>query len=124
MINVGIIGGGNISETHARAVCETEGVQLAAVCGRNRDKATRLSENYGGKVYSDITSLLSHKPLDMVLIGSPSGLHAKHGIAAAGTGLHVLVEKPLDITMERADELIQQCEQSGVKLGVCFQDRV
>jgi predicted dehydrogenase len=124
MIHTGIIGGGNISETHARAVCETEGVQVAAIYGRNFDKANRLAKLYGGTTYSDLTSLLNHKPLDMVLIGSPSGLHAEHGVAAARHGLHVLVEKPLDVTTPRADELIERCEQSGVKLAVCFQDRV
>jgi UDP-N-acetyl-2-amino-2-deoxyglucuronate dehydrogenase len=124
MINVGIIGAGNISESHARAVHETDGVQIGAVHGRNTNKARRLAELYGGRAYPDLESLLTHKPLDMVLIGSPSGLHAEQGIAAARKGLHVLVEKPIDITTQRADELIAQCEQSQVKLAICFQDRV
>ena len=124
MIHVGIIGGGNISETHARAVCETDGVEIAGIYGRNVEKASRLAELYGGEAYSELDSLLSHKPLDMVFIGSPSGVHAEHGIAAARCGIHVLVEKPIDVTIQRADELIEQCEQSGVKLGVCFQDRI
>ncbi len=124
MIHVGIIGGGNISETHARAVCETDGVEIAGINGRNLEKCSRLAQLYGGKVYSELGSLLSHKPLDMVLIGSPSGLHAEHGIAAARGGLHVLIEKPIDIITQRADELVEQCERAGVKLGVCFQDRV
>ena len=60
----------------------------------------------------------------MVAIGSPSGLHAAQGIAAAQRGLHVLTEKPMDISTERADALIQAVERSGVKLGVMLQDRV
>jgi predicted dehydrogenase len=62
--------------------------------------------------------------MEIVLIGSPSGLHAEHGIAAANHGLHVLVEKPIDITVDRADALINACEKSSLKLGVFFQDRV
>src|SRR5580704_9354332 len=62
--------------------------------------------------------------MTLVAIGSPSGLHATHGIAAAEHGLHVLTEKPLEITTERADALIEAAERSGVKLGVMFQDRV
>ena len=62
--------------------------------------------------------------MDMVAIGSPSGLHAAQGIAAAQRGLHVLTEKPIDISTERADALIEAAERSGVKLGVMFQDRV
>jgi UDP-N-acetyl-2-amino-2-deoxyglucuronate dehydrogenase len=123
MIHIGIIGGGNISESHARAVKETDGVELAAVYGRNHEKVTLLSELYGGVAYYDYQQFLEHAPMDLVLIGSPSGMHAEQGIAAARRGLHVLVEKPLDINARRADELIAACENAGVKLGLFFQDR-
>lgn len=124
MIHVGILGGGNISETHARAAQELDGVEVAAIYGQNQTKAARLSELYGGKVCVSQEEFLAHKPLDLVMIGSPSGLHAEQGIAAAQRGLHVLVEKPLDINTERADALIRACATAGVKLGVFFQDRV
>ena len=124
MIHLGIIGGGNISATHARAASEIEGLKIAAVYGSNHEKCARLSEEYGATAYPDLDNFLKHRPLDLVAIGSPSGLHAEQGIAAARSGLHVLVEKPLDITMERADALIAGCERANVKLGVFFQDRV
>jgi predicted dehydrogenase len=124
MVHVGILGGGNISETHARAAHETNGVEVAAIYGQNQEKAARLSELYGGKACQSQEEFLEYKPLNVVMIGSPSGLHAEQGIAAARRGLHVLVEKPLDITTERADALIGECETAGVKLGVFFQDRV
>ena len=60
----------------------------------------------------------------MVVIGSPSGLHAEQGIAAAKQGLHVLVEKPIDVTTARADALIEAAARAGVTLGVIFQDRL
>lgn len=124
MTRIGIIGGGNISETHARAALEIEGVEIAAIYGSNRGKAERLGELYGGAVYDDLPSFFAHTSMDLVMIGSPSGLHADAGIAAARRGLHVLVEKPIDITTERADALISECQQAGVRLAVCFQDRV
>ncbi len=124
MIQVGILGGGNISETHARAACETEGVRVAAVCGPNRERVARLCELYGGAAYERPEEFFGHRPLDAVLVGSPSGLHAEQGIGAARRGLHVLVEKPIDITAERAHALVSECERAGVKLGVFFQDRV
>jgi UDP-N-acetyl-2-amino-2-deoxyglucuronate dehydrogenase len=124
MIQVGILGGGNISETHARAVQQTQGSEIAAVYGQNREKSARLSRLYGGAVYDNLQSFLEHRSMDMVVIGSPSGLHAEHGVGAARHGLHVLVEKPLDVNLDRADELIAECEQACVKLGVFFQDRV
>ena len=58
--------------------------------------------------------------MDAVIIGSPSALHAEQGIAAAEHGLHVLVEKPIDVTVERADALIAACERAQVKLAVCY----
>ena len=123
MTYIGIIGGGNISETHARAVREIRDAEIAAIYGTNQEKIARLCEIYGGKAYNDLQTFLAHKPMDMVIIGSPSALHAEQGIEAATRGLHVLVEKPIDITTERADMLINHCDRAGVRLGVCFQDR-
>src|SRR5260370_35140678 len=123
MTPIGIIGGGGISETHAWAAREIDGVEIAAIFGRNREKIDRLSDLYGGQAYEDFQAFLQHEPMSMVLIGSPSGLHAEQGIAAARHGLHVLVEKPIDITTARADLLIAECERARVKLGICFQDR-
>ena len=123
-IHIGIVGGGNISETHARAAREIDGVEIAAIYGRNRKKCERLGQLYGGALYDDFETFLAHRGMDMVAIGSPSGLHAEQGIAAARHGLHVLVEKPIDITTARADVLIAECARARVKLGVFFQDRV
>ena len=123
-MHVGIIGGGGISDTHARAALAVPGVKVAAVYGSNREKVARLAREYGGDPYEDFDRFLTHRPMDFVAIGSPSGLHAEQGIAAARRGLHVLVEKPLDITSGRADALIAAADASGVKLGVFFQDRL
>jgi predicted dehydrogenase len=120
---IGLIGGGNISETHARAARALAGVEIAAVYGTNAEKVERLCCEHGGKPYSDFEQFLMHRPMDLVAIGSPSGLHAAQGIAATKHKLHVLTEKPIDITTERADALIAEAERAGVKLGVFFQDR-
>lgn len=122
-IHVGLIGGGNISATHARAANAIPGVSIAAIYGRNHEKVARLSEEHAAQPYTDFESFLNHRPLDLVVIGSPSGLHATQGIAAVKRGLHVLTEKPIDISTQRADELIAAAESCGVKLGVIFQDR-
>jgi UDP-N-acetyl-2-amino-2-deoxyglucuronate dehydrogenase len=122
--HLGIIGGGNISQTHLRAAMEIDGVKIAAVYGQNLEKAKRIADQAGAVFYQDLDAFLKHRPMTAVLIGSPSGRHAEQGIVAAKHGLHVLVEKPLDINLRRADDLIQACENAGVKLGVFFQDRV
>jgi len=119
---LGLIGGGNISDTHARAALDTPGLAVAAVYGTNQEKVGRLSARCGAAPYTDFAAFLAH-PMDLVAIGSPSGLHAEQGIAAARRGLHVVTEKPLDINTARADALIAAAAEAGVKLGVFFQDR-
>ncbi len=122
--HIGLIGGGNITDTHARAVRGIAGVEIAAIYGTNAAKVNSLCREHGGTPYLDFEAFLAHRPMDLVAIGSPSGLHATHGIAAANRGLHVLTEKPIDISTARADDLIEATDRAGVKLGVMFQDRV
>jgi predicted dehydrogenase len=122
-VRVGILGAGNISDTHARAASAVAGTTIVAVCGGNTERAERLASAYGATAYADFESFLAH-PMDVVAIGSPSGLHAEQGIAACRRGLHVLVEKPIDISVERADALAAAAEAAGVRLGVFFQDHV
>src|SRR2546422_1492956 len=123
-IHIGLIGGGNITEAHARAARAIAGVEIVAIYGTNAEKIDRLCREHGGKGYQDFDKFLAHRPMDLVAIGSPSGLHATQGIAAAQRGLHVLTEKPIDINTTCADALIEATQRSGVKLGVMFQDRV
>jgi UDP-N-acetyl-2-amino-2-deoxyglucuronate dehydrogenase len=122
-LRIGLIGGGNISDTHARAAWAIPGLEIVAVCGANPAKVRQLAATYGGRPYNDFQSFFAHRPMDLVAIGSPSGLHAEQGIAAARQGLHVLTEKPLEITTQRADALIEETARAGVQLGVFFQDR-
>lgn len=122
-IHVGLIGGGNISATHARAARALSGVEIAAIYGTNGERVERLCAEHGAKAYSNFEKFLEHRPLDMVAIGSPSALHATQGIAAARRALHVLTEKPIDISTSQADALIAETTKAGVKLGVFFQDR-
>jgi len=121
--HIGLIGGGNITETHARAARSIPGVEISAIHGTNAEKITRLCREHGGTPYQDFAAFLDHRPMDLVIIGSPSGLHATQGIAAARRGLHVLTEKPIEISTARADALIEAAKQSRVQLGVIFQDR-
>ena len=122
--HIGLIGGGNITETHARAARAIPAVEISAIYGTNSEKIARLCREHGGTPYQDFDAFLQHRPMDLVIIGSPSGLHAAQGIAAARHGLHVLTEKPIEISTARADALIDAAKQSGVQLGVIFQDRM
>lgn len=124
MLSIGIIGSGNISQTHARAARGIPGVAISAVWGTTREKAARLAEGTGAAAYDDLARFLDHTPMDLVAIGTPSGVHAEQAIAAVRHKLHVLVEKPVDIHTTRVDALIEAADGAGVKVGVFFQDRL
>ena len=123
-IHVGLVGAGNISATHARAAAAIPGVRIAGVYAPTRAHAEALATAHGSVACDTLDRLLDTRPLDLVVIGSPSGLHAEQGIAAARRGIHVLVEKPIDVTAARADALVGEAERAGVRLGVIFQDRL
>lgn len=123
-IRIGLIGGGSISETHARAATQIAGVEIAAIYGTNATKVEHLTRKYGGKAFLDLNEFLSHRPMEMVMLGSPSGVHASQGIQAIHQGLHVLTEKQMDINTAQADALAEATERTGLKVGVIFQDRL
>src|SRR5258708_4172197 len=120
----GISGAGKTTETPPRPPPNFPGVESAASRGTNLKKHARLCREHGGTPYQNFDAFLKHRPMDLVIIGSPSGLHATQGIAAARHGLHVLTEKPIEISTARADALIEAANQSKVQLGVIFQDRL
>jgi UDP-N-acetyl-2-amino-2-deoxyglucuronate dehydrogenase len=124
MMSIGIIGAGNISATHVRAIEGIRAAAVVAVYGRQLERARKLAATVGAAPSDTLESFFASAEMDMVAIGTPSGLHSEHGAAAASFGLHVLVEKPLEITTARADRLIAAAAASGVTLGVIFQDRL
>ncbi len=123
-LRVGFIGGGGITGTHALAAADCPDLEIAAFCGTNPEKTAALVAEHGGEAFERIEDMLARADVDLVVIGSPSGLHAEQGLAAVARGVHVLVEKPIDVTTERADALIAAAEGADVRLGVLFQDRL
>ena len=123
MRNVGVIGAGNISDTHARAAVAA-GLKVVAVCGDNRDKSQQLAAQHGATAFDTLDAFLNCRDVELVMIGSPSGRHAEQAAAVVRSGRHVLVEKPLDISTDRVDALLEEVASAGVTLGVFFQDRL
>lgn len=119
----GIVGGGLIGKVHAEAIHAIPNARVVAVYGRHAERIAPLAAQYQAQAYTDYAAFLAHPGLDIVNVCSPSGLHLEHGQAAAQAGKHVLVEKPIETNLTRADALIAACEQAGVKLGVIFQSR-
>jgi UDP-N-acetyl-2-amino-2-deoxyglucuronate dehydrogenase len=122
-VRFGLVGCGVIAPIHARSIAELPEARLVAVCDIIPEKAQALAGQYSAEVYTDYNEMVERADIDVVDVLTPSGLHAEVGIAAARAGKHVLVEKPMDVTLEKADALIAACLESGVKLGCISQHR-
>ena len=110
-----------IGEWHAKYITEIEGAELVAVADIKEQNAKALAEKFGlGDSYLDYRHLLARDDIDVVNICTPSGTHGKIAIAAAKAGKHVIVEKPMEVTVERADAIIRACEEAGIRLQVVF----
>ena len=123
MLKVGLIGAGNVAAHHVLAWRQTPQAEPIAVCRRDEAKAKEFADKYDLEWTTDYKSLLKNSNIDVVDIVLPSGRHADVGIEAAQAGKHVIVEKPIDVSLEKADDLIRACRDNGVTLGVISQYR-
>ncbi len=118
----GIIGCGMIAGFHAKAIKDAGG-KLVACFDRVPAAAQRLANETGCKAYDDFKAFLADPAIEIVTIGTPSGAHIEPALAAAEAGKHIIVEKPLEITLERCDQMIAACEKANVKLATVFHSR-
>ena len=122
-IRFGIVGCGGIGPFHAEALREVDSAVLTAVADCIPERAQAVGEKYGVAWHGSYEDLLARNDIDAVSVCTFSGLHAEHGMMAARAGKHVLSEKPLDVYVEKVDELIRACRECGVTLGGIFQNR-
>lgn len=122
-LQFGLIGCGRIAPHHAKAIQSLPGARLAAVVDVIEERAYRFADEYGAEPYLDYTDMLRRTDVDMVCICTPSGLHAQMAIDAARAGKHIIVEKPMALSLRDADEMIAEAKANGVKLCVAFQNR-
>ena len=118
----GIIGCGMISRFHARAI-KSLGAELVACYDQFPAAAERLASEFGCKAYQDFKEFLADPDIQIVTIGTPSGAHLDPAVASAQAGKHVIVEKPLEVTVARCDEIIDACNKAGVTLSTVFPSR-
>lgn len=119
----GIIGAGVIGPTHAEAIASLPDAILAAVCDPLEERARKLASRYAVAAYADPAAMLEQERLDVVCVCTPSGEHGEHATLAMQAGCHVVVEKPLEITVERIDALLAVQRETGRKLAVISQHR-
>ncbi|MGH7143192.1 MAG: Gfo/Idh/MocA family protein [Planctomycetota bacterium] len=122
-LGFGIVGLGMIAEFHAKAIEAMTGGKLVACFSRSAEKAKTFAAAHACTAYSDLKKFLADPNLDVVCICTPSGAHRDPAVAAAHAGKHVVVEKPLEITLERCDAILAACAKNKVKLATIFPSR-
>ncbi|MFZ5832092.1 MAG: Gfo/Idh/MocA family protein, partial [Planctomycetota bacterium] len=119
----GIIGCGMIAQFHARAIADLRGAELVACFDQWPEAADKLAAETGCKPYHKLQEMLADPAVDIVTIGTPSGAHMEPAVAAAKAGKHIIVEKPLEITLKRCDAIIDACQKAGVVCSTIFPSR-
>jgi predicted dehydrogenase len=124
-LGVAIVGCGMIARFHARALAEVPGTRVAALVSRSEGSARKFAEELNQQVacYTDLGEALARTNVHVVIITTPSGAHLEPAVMAAKAGKHVVVEKPLEITPERCDQVIAACEANKVLLCTIFPSR-
>lgn len=121
--NFGIIGAGLIADFHAKAIQSLANARLTGISGSNKEKVRALAEKYNCRGFTSDEELLRSGEVDIVTIATPSGSHMEPTVAAARNGKHVLCEKPLEISLERIDKMIDAHSKAGTMLGGIFNYR-
>ena len=125
MINFALVGCGRISKRHSELLAENQisGAQLVAVCDKVIEKAQIISDKYNIPSYECLHEMMKNEKIDVVVVLTESGMHAKNTIDLAPYGAHIVVEKPMALTLDDADNMIEACDKYGVKLFVVKQNR-
>lgn len=121
-MRIALLGTGSIAKTHAKAIKSIKGAKLVAVYGKSPERTRKFAKKFSIKPYDNYTELLK-QDIDIVDITTINNLHADLGIKAAKVKKHVLTEKPIDTSIEKANELIKICKENDVRLGVISQLR-
>ena len=123
-LRYGVVGCGRIAPLHLQAIAANPRAKLVATCDIIEERARRAAERFGADFHStDYRDLFRSGRLDAVSICLPHHLHADATVAAAEAGIHVFCEKPIATTPEDADRAIAACQNAGVTLGICLQNR-
>ena len=123
-IRFGVLGCGSIGPTHMGAIRQIADADLVAVADVVPERAASAATRYGvSSVYTGLDALLADPAVDAICICTPSGLHADQAARALRAGKHVVVEKPMDVSLEACDRLIAAEGETGKKLTIISQHR-
>ncbi|WNS74827.1 Gfo/Idh/MocA family oxidoreductase [Bacillus sp. DTU_2020_1000418_1_SI_GHA_SEK_038] len=117
-MNFGIVGCGFIAKKHADAIEKLENAKLIAVCDMVESTMEPYVKQFQAKPFTDLAEMLNDSSIDIICVCTPSGLHAMIAESAAAAKKHVVLEKPMAMTLEEANRIIQKAETNNVKLTV------
>lgn len=125
MLKFALVGCGRIAKRHSELLGHNQikGAQLAAVCDLIPEKAERIGKEFSVPYFKDMHEMMRSVDIDVVVVLTESGHHAEHVIELAPYGKHIVVEKPMALTLDDADAMIQACDAAGVRLFVVKQNR-
>mgnify|MGYP005819628811 CR=1 FL=1 len=123
-LRTALIGCGKVGLTHAAALSALPESEFVAVCDADPGRAGAFATRYGARAYTEVGAMLAGSDVQAVTIATPHPLHAGAAIAAAKAGVHVLVEKPMAVTLDDCDAMLEAARDAGVKLGVISQRRL
>lgn len=125
MLKFALLGCGRIAKRHSELLGhgQIENAKLVAVCDIVEEKAKKIGEQFGVPYFTDMNEMLAKTDMDVVTVLTESGYHAKHVIEIAKHKKHIVVEKPMALTLDDADAMIKACDEAGVKLFVVKQNR-
>ena len=122
-VGIAVTGSGMIASTHLSALKEIPAARIVGAWSRSPEKTQRFSEQHQIRGYRSYDELLGDPEVQAVIICLPSGYHAEYGMKAADAGKHVIVEKPIDVSLAKARALIETCRKNDRRLSVIFQNR-
>lgn len=125
MLKFGLVGCGRIAKRHSELLGHNQinNASLVAVCDIDEEKAKKIGEQFNMPYYTDMDEMMQKESIDVVSVLTESGYHAKHVRNLAKYGKHIVVEKPMALTLDDADAMIQACDENGCKLFVVKQNR-
>ncbi|WP_027483167.1 Gfo/Idh/MocA family protein [Deinococcus pimensis] len=124
MIGFAVVGPGKVAHTHAAALAASPVARLAVVCGRDEGRTANFARVYGARATTSLEDAVNDPDVAAVILCTPHPRHADEAVTAARAGRHVLVEKPLALTVADCDRMIAAAREAGVRLGVVSQRRL
>ena len=125
MLKFALVGCGRIAKRHSELLGQNQikDACLVAVCDIDKEKSDAIASQFNISSYTDMHRMMQSEDIDVVTVLTESGYHAKHVIELAQYGKHIVVEKPMALTLEGADKMIRACDKNGCKLFVVKQNR-